>query len=71
LNIRLHHEMVCAVAAEMRIRFGIPPARTTLMGFSQPVGRNYRLIGTYPNQAGGVIGICGGVPEDWKEDKYR
>lgn len=71
LNIRLHHEMVCAVAAELRRRFGIPPARTILVGFSQPVGLNYRLIGTYPDQAGGVIGICGGVPKDWEEDKYQ
>jgi predicted esterase len=41
------------------------------MGFSQPVGLNYRLIGTYPAEAGGVIGICGGVPKDWEEDKYH
>ncbi len=41
------------------------------MGFSQPVGLNYRFIGTHPEEAGGVIGICGGVPKDWAEDKYK
>ena len=41
-----------------------------LMGFSQPVGLNYRFIGTHPQSAGGVIAICGGVPKDWEEEKY-
>jgi len=71
LNIRLHHEIVRAVAAQLQARFGIPAARTVLMGFSQPVGLNYRLIGTHPESAGGVIGICGGVPKDWEEAKYH
>ncbi len=70
LNIRLHHRIVRAAAAELRRRFSIPARRTMLMGFSQPVGLNYRLIGTYPEEAGGVVGICGGVPKDWEEDKY-
>lgn len=71
LNIRLHHDIVAAVAGKLRERFGIPASRTILMGFSQPVGLNYRFIGTYPQQAGGVIGICGGVPKDWEEEKYH
>lgn len=69
-NIRLHHEIVRTVAAELRERFGIPARHVILMGFSQPVGLNYRFIGTHPEAAGGVIGICGGVPKDWEEDKY-
>jgi predicted esterase len=71
LNIRLHHEIVLAVAAELRGRFTIAARRTLLMGFSQPVGLNYRFIGTHPDQAGGVLAICGGVPKDWEEDKYH
>lgn len=70
LNIGLHHEIVATVAAKLRARFSIPARRTVLMGFSQPVGLNYRFIGTHPQEAGGVIGICGGVPKDWEEDKY-
>lgn len=70
LNIPLHHEIVRAVGAELRRRYSIPARRTMLMGFSQPVGLNYRLIGTYPEEAGAVVGICGGVPKDWEEAKY-
>ncbi len=71
LNIRLHHEIVRTVAAGLRSRFPIPPRRTLLMGFSQPVGMNYRFIGTHPQEAGGILAICGGVPNDWEQDKYQ
>lgn len=71
LNIRLHHDIVRAVSADLRTRFTIPATRVVLMGFSQPVGLNYRFIGTYPKEAAGVIGICGGVPKDWEEAKYH
>jgi predicted esterase len=71
LNIQLHHDIVRAVAVELRARFSVNARRTVLMGFSQPVGLNYRFIGTHPEEAGGVIGICGGVPKDWAEDKYQ
>jgi predicted esterase len=70
LNIELHHEIVRAISADLRHRFTIPARHLILMGFSQPVGLNYRFIGTYPEAAGGVIAMCGGVPKDWEEDKY-
>jgi predicted esterase len=70
LNIQLHHEMVRTVSEELRARFEIPVRHVILMGFSQPVGLNYRFIGTYPDAAAGVIAMCGGVPKDWEEDKY-
>jgi len=69
-NIALHHEIVRTISAELLARFGIPARHLILMGFSQPVGLNYRYIGTYPDAAGGVIAICGGVPKDWEEEKY-
>ncbi|HTB13662.1 MAG TPA: hypothetical protein VK752_18930 [Bryobacteraceae bacterium] len=69
-NIALHHEIVGTISGELRERFGIPARRMVLMGFSQPVGLNYRFIGTHPGAAGGVIALCGGVPKDWEEDKY-
>lgn len=69
-NIRMHHSMVRDALGTMRERFGIPVSRTFLMGFSQPVGLNYRFIGTYPDQAAGIIAVCGGVPRDWAEPKY-
>jgi predicted esterase len=70
LNIQLHHEMVRTISEELRARFEIPARHVILMGFSQPVGLNYRFIGTYPDAAAGVIAMCGGVPKDWEEDKY-
>lgn len=71
LNIALHHDIVRTAARELRARFSIDVRHTVLMGFSQPVGLNYRFIGTYPEEAGGVIAICGGVPKDWEESKYK
>jgi len=68
--VRLHHEMVLEVLGALRRRFGIPAARCMLTGFSQPVGLNYRFAATCPGEIGGVVGICGGIPRDWEEDKY-
>ena len=70
-SVRLHHDMVRQVFGELRERFGAGPERCVLIGFSQPVGLNYRFAATYPDQVAGVIGICGGVPRDWQEPKYR
>jgi predicted esterase len=69
--VRLHHSMLLTVLRRLRERFGLPASRCVLVGFSQPVGLNYRFIGTHPEEAGGVIGICGGVPRDWEEPKYQ
>ena len=52
-------------------RFGIAADSTLLVGFSQPVGLNYRFVATYPGAVRGVIGICGGVPRDWEEARYQ
>lgn len=69
--VQLHQEIVRRVRDEVCERYGISRSRTVLMGFSQPVGFNYRLIGADPDAVAGVIAICGGVPADWEEPKYR
>jgi len=69
--VRLHHDMLLEVLRTLRDRFRAGPERCLLVGFSQPVGLNYRFAGTHPGQVAGVIGICGGVPRDWHEDKYQ
>jgi predicted esterase len=69
--VLLHHEMVLKTLAELRERFQLGKERCLLMGFSQPVGLNYRFAGTHPGEVAGILGICGGVPRDWEEDKYR
>jgi predicted esterase len=42
-----------------------------LLGFSQPVGLNYRFAATHPAAVRGVIGICGGLPGNWEEGPYQ
>lgn len=68
--IAFHHRIVLHVRRELEARFQIPAARTVLMGFSQPVGYNYRLAATHPEEVGGVVGICGGVPKDFETGNY-
>lgn len=70
-SVRLHHDMLLQVLSTLREQFGVGPERCLLVGFSQPVGLNYRFVGTHPGQVRGLIGICGGVPRDWEEDKYQ
>jgi predicted esterase len=70
-SVKLHHDMVTKTLGELRERFGVGPERCLLVGFSQPVGLNYRFVATHPGELAGVIGICGGVPRDWEEDKYQ
>jgi predicted esterase len=70
-SVRLHHEMVLRVAGEMAARFGIRANRRLLIGFSQPVGLNYRFAATHPDEVRGVIGICGGMPKNWETGEYR
>lgn len=70
-SVRLHHEMLLHVLSEGGRKYRIPPERKILVGFSQPVGLNYRFAATHPEAIRGVIGICGGVPKNWEEGPYR
>jgi len=70
-SIRLHHDMVLHVLDQAGREYGIPPSRRVLLGFSQPVGLNYRFAATHPDAVRGVVGICGGLPSDWETGHYR
>jgi len=70
-SVRLHHEMVLETLSLLKARFRMGRERCLLLGFSQPVGLNYRFAGTHPGEVAGIIGLCGGVPRDWEEDKYK
>lgn len=70
-SIRLHHEMVMHVAETIGAEFSVPVGRRLLVGFSQSVGLNYRLVATYPQTFRGVVGICGGLPGNWDEGPYQ
>src|SRR5262249_1972683 len=49
-SVRLHHEMLLHIAREAGGRFGIGAERRLLVGFSQPVGMNYRFAATHPDE---------------------
>ena len=66
-SVRLHHQMLNHVLDELKW----PAEKTLLLGFSQPVGMNYRFAATYPKRVGGVIGVCGGVPKNWEDGPYQ
>jgi predicted esterase len=70
-SVRLHHEMLLYVLDEVGREYGIPARRRLLVGFSQPVGMNYRFAATHPDEVCAVIGMCGGVPKNWEEGPYR
>jgi predicted esterase len=70
-SIRLHHDMVRHVLNEAGREYGIPPERRILVGFSQPVSLNYRLVATFPGEVRGVVGVCGGLPGDWESGAYQ
>lgn len=64
--VRLHHEMLLQVIDETEI----PAERRILIGFSQPVGLNYRFAANHASAVRGVIGVCGGIPKDWETGEY-
>jgi phospholipase/carboxylesterase len=70
-SVRLHHDMLLYVLDEAGREYGIPPERRVLVGFSQPVGMNYRFAATHPAAVRGVVGICGGIPKNWEEGPYQ
>lgn len=69
-SIRLHRDMVLHVLEEVGREYGIPRARRLLVGFSQAVGMNYRFAATCRDEVRGVVGICGGMPGDWDDERY-
>ena len=57
--IALHHRILLNVLAQL------PPLPVLLLGFSQPVGLNYRFLAAHPGLVHAALGLCGGVPKDW------
>lgn len=57
--IDLHHRILLKIIEE------VPKLPILLIGFSQPVGLNYRFLASHPGLVRGVLGLCGGVPSDW------
>jgi phospholipase/carboxylesterase len=65
-SVAIHHralrEMIDALIAEQIA----DRERVFLLGFSQTCALNYRFGFTHPDRLRGMIGICGGLPGDWK-----
>ncbi len=71
-SIGLHHEAINGLLDLLIEEKACDPARIFLVGFSQSCALNYRYAFTYPERLRGVIGICGGLPGDWKtSQRYR
>jgi phospholipase/carboxylesterase len=66
-----HHEFICRVVGDLNTNFGADRSRVFLMGFSQACALNYRFAFTHPGFLRGVIGVCGGIPGDFRQPKYR
>ena len=69
-TIRLHHETVLSVIEETAQEHAIDRSSIFLLAFSQSVSLNYRFAFTHPGTVRGVIGVCGGIPGDWTDEKY-
>jgi len=66
-HTEVHHRIVLGALDDLERRHGCPSHRVALLGFSQPVGLNYRFAASYPNAVRGIIGLCGGVPKNWED----
>jgi predicted esterase len=70
-TLRLHHRTLLSVIEDAAAEYSIDRRAIFLLAFSQSVSLNYRFVFTHPNLIRGAIGVCGGIPGDWSEDKYK
>jgi len=71
-SVQLHHRDLETVLRLAAREYRADPDRVFLLAFSQTCSANYRYIFTHPRAIRGAVGVCGGVPGDWKENpEYR
>jgi phospholipase/carboxylesterase len=70
-SVALHHRAIQELVGRLSARGAVDPGRIFLLGFSQSVAVNFRFAFTRPEGIRGVVGICGGIPGDWDDPKYR
>jgi predicted esterase len=70
-TIDLHHRTLRSVIADTVAEHPVDRGQIFLLAFSQSVSLNYRFAFTHPNTIRGIIAVCGGIPGDWNEDKYK
>lgn len=66
-----HHRWITHIIADACRNMGAHPGKVFLLGFSQACALNYRYAFTHPGILRGVIGVCGGIPGDFRDPKYR
>lgn len=71
-SVAIHHEALLDLTRILIAEGVADPKRIFLLGFSQTCALNYRFAFTHPEHLRGVIGICGGMPGDWKtSERYK
>jgi predicted esterase len=70
-TIKLHHLALLSVIEQTAAQYAIDRRAIFLLAFSQSVSLNYRFAFTHPGVIRGVIGVCGGIPGDWDQEKYH
>lgn len=70
--IRVHHEFLNGLISRLVAEGAADHRRIYLYGFSQACALNFRFALTYPETVRGVIGVCGGVPNDLEtSDRFK
>ncbi len=70
-SLARHHQLIRRVIREAAAIFNADAGRVFLMGFSQACAMNYRLAFTHPSLLRGVIGVCGGIPRNFDDPRYK
>ena len=70
-TISLHHRTLLSVIEQIAADHAVDRRAIFLLAFSQSVSLNYRFAFTHPGVVRGVIAVCGGIPGDWDQDKYK
>jgi phospholipase/carboxylesterase len=70
-TIRLHHQTLSSIIEATAEQYPVDRKAIFLIGFSQSVSLNYRFAFTHPDLVRGIIAVCGGIPGDWDQDKYK
>ena len=68
-SVAIHHQALLDLIATLTQEGVANQDRIFLLGFSQTCALDYRFAFTHPDILRGVIGICGGIPGDWKRAK--
>jgi phospholipase/carboxylesterase len=70
-SLARHHHLIQRVVREACSLHHGDPARVFLIGFSQACAMNYRLVFTRPGLIRGVVGVCGGLPKNIADPKFK